>query len=153
MNWGSFVLVALLAAAGCTKQVEETFGTKERAAGVYWEDISETNIADGTYPVYVNVKRVSRPDFRIVQDGGSGTSAFQVFASWTPGTTGPGATYDDIGLEFYGAATFTDAVSKLIDDGAKLKTATWVKIVFTVSGASADASYTIEQALELAKDL
>ena len=152
MKFLTLCVVAFLAAAGCSKQTEDTLSTKERAAGVYWEDVSVEGISDGVYPVYFNVKRVARPDFRIVQDGGSGTISHQRFASWTPGAAGATATYDDVGPDFFGSATFTGAITKLLDDGAKLRTATWVKIVFTVAGASADASYSIEQAFELAKD-
>ena len=144
------IMAAVVAlAAGCVRQpTETTYSARSRAAGTYWEDVSGTGLADGTHNVFVNVKRISRPDFRIVQDGGSGTISFQVYASWDPDA----ATYDDIGLDFYGSATFTGVTTKLLDDGAKLRTATSVKIVFTVAGASSDASYTIEHALELAKD-
>ena len=148
------IIAATCILVACNKQPQVAmYGTVEKQGDVLWNDgISEATVADGTHTEYINVRRVIRPDFRVVQDGGSGTISFQIFASWTPGATGATATYDDVGLDFYGSATFTGATTKLLDDGAKLRTSSWLKLVFTVSGASADASYTIEQALELSRD-
>jgi hypothetical protein len=110
---------------------------------------TQTAVADGTYSVYVDVRQVERIDFRVTQSGGSGTISMQVFASWEPGepaTAKESLAYDDVGLEFYGSATFTGSPVKLIENGNKLATATFVKLVFTVAGASADASYQVVKA-------
>ena len=152
-----FFLISVLCAAvlfsGCAGAQPEIYGSVVKKGDVLWNDgIDETGVADGAFTEYINVRRVTRPDFRIVQDGGSGTISFQVSASWTPGTDCTAAVYDDVGLDFYGSATFAGAITKLIDDGAKMRTAACMKLVFTVAGAAADASYSIEQALELSRD-
>ena len=146
------VLCAVALTACHTQPRDLNYATIEKKGDVLWKDSTETGLADGAHVEYINLRSVTRPDFRIVQDGGSGTIVFAVSASWTPNTTAAAATYDDIGLDFYGAATFAAATTKLLDDGRKLRTAIWLKIVFTVAGASADASYTLEQALELSGD-
>lgn len=105
-----------------------------------------TGVADGTHTVYVDLREYKRSDMRIAQDGGSGTISFQVYLSWEPiggSATQETINYDDVGLDFYGSATFTDASERLIDNGAMLLGVTFLKIVFTVSGASSDASYTV----------
>ena len=151
-----FFLIMLVAAVlfcGCAGSQPEIYGAVVKQGDVLWNDgVNETGVADGAFTEYINVRRVTRPDFRIVQDGGSGTISFTVWASWTPGADCTAATYDDVGLDFYGSATFAGATTKLIDDGAKVRTAACMKLVFTVAGASADASYSIEQALELSRD-
>lgn len=120
--------------------------TKAIAKGVASDTISATGVADGAHPEYFDLAAFSRADFRITQDGGSGTSTMTVFASWTPNDTDDltALTYTDIGNDFYGSATFTDPSETLIDNGEMLRGATAIKFVFTVSGASADASYSIE---------
>jgi hypothetical protein len=148
-----FVLL-VFAIVGCaSSQPVELFGAIEKKGDVQWIYTIKADLSDGTHIEYIPLKRVTRPDFRVVQSGGSGTISFQVFASWSAGAaTGAAASYDDVGLDFYGASTFTGATSRLIDDGTMFRTASWLKLVFTISGASADASYVIDQALELSRD-
>lgn len=107
-------------------------------------------LADGAHPVYLDMRDFERTDFRVVQSGGSGSISFQVYASWEPfGTAAPSTVsdWDDVGEAFYAnvGGVFSDATEILIDDFSRLHGATALKILFTVAGASSDASYSIYQ--------
>jgi hypothetical protein len=107
----------------------------------------ETGVADGTFDVYVDMRKYKRADIVVEQDGGSGTISFTVEGSWDSnggsGVSETTLTYIDIGLSFYSSATFTADPELLIDNGWKLYAMTWMRIQFTVAGASSDASYKV----------
>ena len=109
--------------------------------------VSATGVADGSYPVFIDLRKYKRGDIIVTQDGGSGTIQFAIFASWEPGATNTteaaSLNYVDVGLDFYTSATFTAANEQLIDSGWKLYAVAWAKLVFTIAGASSDASYTV----------
>lgn len=143
-----FVLFALVALTILCAQIEPARSAVDvTRKGVAADLAAATGVADGTYDVYVRLKDFKRADFTIVQSGGSGTISYQVFGTRLPGasTVAQAATltYIDVGLSYYGSATFTGATTELIDDGAKLEGITWIKLTFTVAGASADASYSV----------
>lgn len=118
--------------------------------GVVAVHTDQTAVADGTYQVYIDLRYFKRADIRVVQDGGSGTIQFQTYASWDPGddlwTAASTLDYDDIGLDIYLDAVFSDAIERLLDAGQNLEGATWLRLTFTVAGASADASYKVIRA-------
>jgi hypothetical protein len=125
--------------------------TEANHKGVNANNLSGTGLADGVHPVYIDLRDFESTDFRVTQDGGSGSISFTISVSIEPvGDTAPASlTYDNIGESFYGntGGVFSNATELLVDDFGKLKGATQLKIEFTVSGASADASYSILQFL------
>jgi hypothetical protein len=105
----------------------------------------ETNMTDGVYDVYVSMDTFRKLYIQLVLDGGSGTVTvvLEATAQFTDGD--PSALdYDDIGLEVFGAATFT-ASDFLGDNLEKLAGATWVHIEITAStGGANDADARVD---------
>ena len=146
------VLCASLLLSACAHR-EGTYGTAGdttvNAKGVFSTLADVATVADGSYDVYVPLSDFPRTDIRVEQDGGTGTITLTVLGSMESGCTWADAdtcTYDDIGLDFYKAATFTTTPVKLIDNGDMLEGFTWMKLTFVVAGAAADASYKVMQA-------
>jgi hypothetical protein len=114
----------LVACAFVLAPAEDSFAQANyMRKGVASYAATATGVADGTHTVYVDLREFKRSDMRIAQSGGSGTISFQVFLSWEPiGGTATRETinYDDVGLDFYGSATFSDASERLIDNGEML---------------------------------
>jgi hypothetical protein len=145
-------LVAFLAGCGasCPQQVEPIAlmgAIDSNDKGMVHVLADETGVADGSFEVYIDLRKFKRGDFLVEQSGGSGTISFIVEVSYDPGGNTPTAaqalTYTDVGLAYYSNATFTDLTEILNDNGWKLYAVTWMRLTFTVSGAAADASYKV----------
>ena len=145
MKLAKLVLVAVLAFAVVLPTSSGAQTSTPR--GVIGTVADATAVADGTFDVYIDLRYYTRTDVRVVQSGGSGTISFTAHVSWESGgdyfTPAIGLNYDDVGLEFYGSATFTDATEHLLDNAGIFLNASWMKLTFTVSGASSDASYSV----------
>lgn len=122
-------------------------GIENNHKGLVRVEVDASTVADGSFDVYVDMRRYKRTEIIVIQDGGSGAIEFVIAATWDPDadnvTEAASLDYIDIGLSFYSLATFPDPTEELLDDGWKQYGVTWLKLTFTVAGASADAAYKV----------
>jgi len=102
----------------------------------------ETGMADGTSDYYVNLHTYKHICIQY-EPGGGGTKTLKVYATAETDPDLSAREYRDVTNAAFGAASFTTS-SFLADTNGVLKAATAIHIEVVVSGASSDATWTLD---------